>query len=189
MKTIRNPWGTLERCWCSGWCTATHVDPSLWNHWGGFFFFQTSRTKQKQNSAGSSFKLCSGSYSLRMMSTARGGLSRQLGSIVKLDWLFMLAAGGLSFPPPNKRCSTPASVPLQSRWCSPSRNFARTGLTDGASASRIPAGQQTALLSSLQHSPQNTCFNPPTPRTRLGPAVIGRAGSPANHSLDVRVTA
>ncbi len=36
-------------------------------------------------------------YSLRMMSMARGGLSRQLGSIVRLDPLFMLAAVGWFF--------------------------------------------------------------------------------------------
>lgn len=185
MKTIRNPWGTLERCWCSGWCTA----PPMWILPCGttevaFFFFQTSQTKQKQNSAGSSFKLCSGSYSLRMMSTARGGLSRQLGSIaVKLDWLFMLAAGGLLFPPPNKRCSTPAS------WCrfSPAEWQELLSVpklcADGLDGWCVEESGRTANSAPLLPATR------PPPRTRLGPAVIGRAGSPANHSPHVRVTA
>lgn len=157
----------------------------MWNHWVPPHIWnpiQTSQTKLRQNSAGSSFKLCRCFYSLRMMSMARGGLSRQLGSIVKLVWLFMLAAGGLSFPPPNKRCS--ARRPLLCRFspaewqellsaprlCTDWRMVCRGFRQDGRQRSSPPF-----------HTPPKTLVATP-PRTRLGPAVIGRAGSPANHS-------
>lgn len=164
---------------------ATHVDPSLWNHWGGFFFF--SDIANKTEAELSRIFLQTLQWVLLTEDDVNG--ERRLvpaARVYRREVGLIVHAGGRRLVVSSPRINAArrpllgaASVPLSDKSCSPSRNFARTDLTDGVS--RIPAGQQTALLSSLQHAPP--------PRTRLGPAVIGRAGSPANHSPHVRVTA
>lgn len=71
--------------------TATHADPGSRDAPSPSHWYPVQASLKSQNSAGSSSNLL---YSLRMMSIARGGFCRHLGSIVTLDRLLILATVG-----------------------------------------------------------------------------------------------
>lgn len=148
-------------------------------------------SQKSQSSAGSLSNLF---YSLRMMSIAKGGSSRHLGSIVMLDWLVMLATVGLLVVSAlNKRCFNARFLCRDARrslagWqevlCFWKRPETLHGPTDGWCVEE--PGRTAQHSSPPFHTPPGRhLWQLASTRTRLGPAIIARAVSAANHDLDV----